>query len=641
MKKLKQQFGITSFLQYGGGKGVYNPTNTDFEERIFGFKLHRHFVDNRRYVQGGGDPGFNPDSKNILQVQRTPQGWHTDDYLQLLKDNGIESMWTLQGKFPWQDTIGKATKVMPIMEADYVNQGDPIVWQDLAKFAGQLAIRYASDTSEFLDQAIVYQNPSDFRSNEPKAGMGLLNIIQVLNEPNFNKSWSGATNTLTPEGTAAAYVAVYNEVRKYSNTMRLVSGPPIGIADDKEFLDRMLSHMQILFGGTIPSDVEISFHWYMREGNQSQSKSGNDTGASPEFVKAHELGQYVNDLCKQYGIAGWWCTETGWAASSTIDKSKNACPIQEGFTQLESQGILYKRLMLIWASLDKHIGTTFWHCRDDYDTGGYAKGGVCFNDSNWTPKPIRNRLYSFFEEFGDYSVTKYWIEGKKHYVQLENEGDVKYLGWTDKFNAEGLTTVPNLVDGSLLIIPEEKTPGIVQTTPTLPVIEPPIIEPPIGSTGQLKSLRLINSNTKEIITDLMLTDQVELTTNALTIDAVVEGVNVVKFELNGPINHTQVESVIPYTLFGDSSAVFTGRVFPEGKYTLKVNGLSGSEVLFIETFEFEFVKDNVVQPPVTPPITPPVIPPVEPPVSSIVKYDFSDVQEITIKLSDKTIVFKK
>jgi hypothetical protein len=584
MKKLKQQFGITSFLQYGGGKGVYNPTNTDFEERIFGFKLHRHFVDNRRYVQGGGDPGFNPDSKNILQVQRTPQGWHTDDYLQLLKDNGIESMWTLQGKFPWQDTIGKATKVMPIMEADYVNQGDPIVWQDLAKFAGQLAIRYASDTSEFLDQAIVYQNPSDFRNNTPKAGMGLLNIIQVLNEPNFNKSWSGATNTLTPEGTAAAYVAVYNEVRKYSNTMRLVSGPPIGIADDKEFLDRMLSHMQILFGGTIPSDVEISFHWYMREGNQSQSKSGNDTGASPEFVKAHELGQYVNDLCKQYGIAGWWCTETGWAASSTIDKSKNACPIQEGFTQLESQGILYKRLMLIWASLDKHIGTTFWHCRDDYDTGGYAKGGVCLNDSNWTPKPVRDICYDFLNKYSEYSVNKYYTldGGNSHYAELVNEdsGDIITLGWSDRTNYNNLTPDPKIVTNIVVPNPTGSTEPTSSTQyPDITSIK--LVDIFSGSELDLSETSFINTSILPTFSSIS------------TVVVQIENADSVEFKLSGSgfDNYVRTEKSAPYALFGDTSGKLNGNVL-YGSNILSVRPYNSSDIGEYKTYNIIFTTSS-------------------------------------------------
>jgi len=118
--RLSQQSGVTTYLNYGSGNELYDPRDTsNYVNRLLNIKLHRHFVDNRRYVAGGGTAASNSASANIFIPQRMPQGYFTDEYLQMLTDNGVETMWSLQGKFPFQDTIGSPTKVMPINEADY------------------------------------------------------------------------------------------------------------------------------------------------------------------------------------------------------------------------------------------------------------------------------------------------------------------------------------------------------------------------------------------------------------------------------------------------------------------------------------------------------------------------------------------
>jgi len=474
MIKLKQQSGVTTYLNYGSSNTLYNPVRPgNYVNRLLNIKLHRHFVDNRRYVAGGGPPGFNVDSINQFMPARMPQGFWTDEYLQLLKDAGVENIWSLQGKFPFQDTIGTPSKVMPINEADYPDQGNPGVWFELGKYAGQVAIRYADDSSAFIDSADVWQHDPNsitnlhpsYLSNTPKAGMGLVQIIQVLNEPNVNPDWIGATNSITAEGTAAAYYAVYTEVRKYSQTIKIVTGPPIGIKNDREFLRRMLDHLKVLFGGKVPSDVYISFHWYMRELNQNQGQGGTDTGASPEFVDAYELGLWVNDLCHEFDIAGWYCTETGWSSSPNIDTSKNAAPIQEGFTQLESHGVLMTRLVLMWSSLDKHMATTFWHCKDAYDSGAYFNGGLLYKDAESTRKPSLRIYEDFISSWGEYDVTGYYpnsLTNEYYATLLGPTGDFITLGWSDKDNSGELTPDPTIV--STVILPDPVPTGSLPPT---------------------------------------------------------------------------------------------------------------------------------------------------------------------------------
>ncbi|GAB4397781.1 MAG: hypothetical protein OHK0053_14970 [Microscillaceae bacterium] len=49
----------------------------------------------------------------------------------------------------------------------------------------------------------------------------------------------------------------------------------------------------------------------------------------------------------------------------------------------------------------------------------------------------------------------------------------------------------------------------------------------------------------------------------------------IKFELSGPINHSQTENAALYAIFGNNGDDFHGRVFPEGLYQLKVTPYTG------------------------------------------------------------------
>ncbi|WP_394748287.1 T9SS type A sorting domain-containing protein [Spongiimicrobium salis] len=51
----------------------------------------------------------------------------------------------------------------------------------------------------------------------------------------------------------------------------------------------------------------------------------------------------------------------------------------------------------------------------------------------------------------------------------------------------------------------------------------------------------------------------------------------VRLELEGPINHLQVENVRPYTLFGDFEEIFQSQTMPPGEYTIKVIPYSGKD----------------------------------------------------------------
>ena len=72
---IKKQLGVTSYLNYGGGRGLYQGEAKQpgaFEPRIFGIKVHWHFQTFARHHYGGGEVYmWQPYADNRLMVQRT------------------------------------------------------------------------------------------------------------------------------------------------------------------------------------------------------------------------------------------------------------------------------------------------------------------------------------------------------------------------------------------------------------------------------------------------------------------------------------------------------------------------------------------------------------------------------------------
>ncbi len=73
-----------------------------------------------------------------------------------------------------------------------------------------------------------------------------------------------------------------------------------------------------------------------------------------------------------------------------------------------------------------------------------------------------------------------------------------------------------------------------------------------------------------------------------------EGINSVRFRLNGPISETRTEGAMPFSLFGDIGDDIQGEMFPVGQYSLVVRG-GGSVLLNIS---FEVVEDLTLSRPV-------------------------------------------
>lgn len=368
--KLKDIFGITTYWVYGGGKGHYT---TEATEK---FKLHRAFVGNYVVTKGNLD----------LRVEPTWQNFKYDTYLKQLKDKGITTVWSTQGSFDWYGTQGKIGKVNPIKPGD-----DPLLqssWADFQELVRQITIRYADDTAHLLSEAKVFQGEPAYLSNTPKAGLGLVDYVTGTNEYTFLHGWSGAEYTLTPEMGAVQTKALIDGVRSVSKTMKIVC--PSDHTPNIDNQRRLLKHLKSLYeaeGKPMPTDFYLDFHWYIRNGSTDQS--GGTAGETAETAQAHLHAQAMDNLCDEYGLLGWLCTETGWST----DDSKQSAPILQGYDRLQSQGILMVRLALMWGASKHCKGISFWHCRDLYDLPPYAYGGI--NDKNWNAKPSRTICEEF------------------------------------------------------------------------------------------------------------------------------------------------------------------------------------------------------------------------------------------------------
>lgn len=524
--KLKDIFGITTYWVYGGGSGHYNTSATDK------FKLHRAFVGNDVVTQGNLD----------LRVEPTEQNFKYDTYLKQLVDLGISPIWCTQGKFDFQNTVGKTGKVMPINEED--NPLEQSSWTTIGELCRQVAIRYAADTAQHLDKAKVFQS-TDYKNNIPKAGLGLLDAIEIQNEWDFKQAWSGATRTITPEEYAVCFKVCYDAIRTVSSIKIIMGG---GISPYISTFDRFLGKLDQLYAAEnkpTPNDFYLCFHWYMRNGSQDQG--GGTAGETPETVNAYGFGQSLDTLCESRGLLGWYCTETGWAT----DTSKQSAPILEGFTREQSQGILMIRLALIWGACKYHKGISFWHCRDDYDLPPYAKGGI--NYKNWSAKPARTICEEFLAKYGDREVSYY--RNFEHFNEAIFDNNTEQIFvWTDKKN------YVDAVSGKTLT----PMPTMVDFTPTEPPTEPPqptmrnafitnIAQAPYGN-----PIKITEGTTFPIGSYAIYVDGEA----PVTLELFKDGVSFIA---------KRTENGKPLAVGGDDNGVLRLKDFPQGTYKLVMN----------------------------------------------------------------------
>lgn len=411
---LGEGLGITTYPVYGQG-GLMDTVEVPYLhdragdlDNLLDFPLWRAFTENEDFFDV---------ADSTFASQPNWAGRQIDRWLLRTKHHGIEVMWSMMGKLANQNATGTDLKIMPLADGD--DPTDPASWALYAEAVKQAVIRYGPDTDVYVSEdslpgyvrgespcassqrflidtatGLPYQtspcadgevwvhpairlrkNANDFFNNFDTAGLDIPIYFQIGNE--FNFLWHGGT-IITPRQYGVCFSVVYDSIRAYSDSARIVMGSSIGFSPAQigEVLDVMDSFYAAK-GQPTPSDFWLSPHWYMRQ-NSTQQGFNDDLGASPEFVDAYGFaGEPLDSICASRGLKGWFVSETGWNDDPFFEASaKQRAPLQEGFTLSESMGLLIFRLGLIWGSLDYHQGITVWHTADNYDGFPYALAGL-------------------------------------------------------------------------------------------------------------------------------------------------------------------------------------------------------------------------------------------------------------------------
>ncbi|MGF1528657.1 MAG: PKD domain-containing protein, partial [Candidatus Competibacterales bacterium] len=224
--------------------------------------------------------------------------------------------------------------------------------------------------------------------------------------------------------------------------------------------------------------------------------------------------------------------------------------------------------------------------------------------------------YAFDVPPGNYQVELllaeiYWNASGKRVFSATVEGesavtDLDLHAEVGKFATYDVTVLVEVVDGTLNIdfttaVNNAKLSAVVGRTGE--PVEPP---EPVEPTVELALIEATNGSTVAVVSDGATVDLVSagLEQFSLSLLDPQTGTDSVDYLLKGPIDHSQVENISPYTLFGDQGggASFTGRTALPGTYTLQVvefaGGNASGEVLRDATLSFTFVEEQVVnQPP--------------------------------------------
>ena len=410
-------------------------------------KFHyRVYMDNLEFCSPGSPVHFEPNIKN-----RKIDRWLADAH-----SKGIKVMWCAQGKLNNQNVAGTANKVMPI--EDGLDALDPNNWSDYAELCKQIAIRYSSDATG--DGANVFKHPSNnYFSSPDLVAAGTLGALQIGNEVNFLKEWHKGTRTITPEEYAACFFACYYAIRSVSQTLPIVAGSILDTSEQwlRRFLVKFESLCWNILSVRMPTDFCLSWHWYMRENDQSQG-SGADVGASPEYVEAWNLIGSIDSLVSEFGLLGHYCTETGWSDDPADRSIKQRAPMQEGYSLSESVGLLLIRFILIAGNFENFKGLCVWAPADGYDGWPYWFCGLHYKRTNpssnpwnvphpevgivddWLPKPSKDVIEQFRDEWLDWDVVHGSLKKDPPFsITLENKttGEIRSLQWVDGSVADG------------------------------------------------------------------------------------------------------------------------------------------------------------------------------------------------------------
>lgn len=488
----EQSFGINSWAGFGGGPGVIHPkaSRSNFEPKIYDIKRHRLFLTIFRFF-----------AEDQLAVQPTPQNWYLLTQLQQLKADSIAVSIAPEGKFPTQNTkygitdpkdrtrqiqkssidllrAGKANKVPPINEED--DPYKPESWQKVYRANRLLAIlltdlrAFSESQIEALQKELdaASWRPGTYQDNILTAGLDLMghgDAIEGWNE--LNSLWHGGTRFMDARAQATCDFMSYSGWRSIDTTVAWVQGGCIGRSEAYQltYWKQFISLCEV---SRIPMvNISAAFHWYVRSRAQNQDSQGNDYGISPEQGDVVGWCRFMDSLVrtlKPLGVKDFRWTETGYAAGEGyLDQSVQRTPVQEGLSQVESQGALIIRTQLICLTF-AHFGGIDWWCEQNgKDAGGYFNGGL--HTADWQERASLKMIREFIAQYGSVRWHTYFEENDIHSVTGNYpDGEPVTLYWTDgkRIGAVGPVPAP-----AKITVPEPPTPPLSESTITIHALE--------------------------------------------------------------------------------------------------------------------------------------------------------------------------
>jgi endoglucanase len=337
----------------------------------------------------------------------------------------------------------------------------------------QFVIRYGNNKSVPLDKVKQFVGGDPWAYQEIKIGLGLINKIQLGNEP--DRSWRGIYSEINPDGyltpfqLAAKLAECYNRVKAIDPAIEVILS---GLYNKKPgYIRGMLLWNKMFNGGRKFFDA-ISYHDYNSVDDLLLNPVFGE-GLSPE--KAGMKGR-AGMMLKNIQEFGWevkvYVTETGYSLSSVNPEKR--VPVIEGKTRFQTQGDLILRSLLELSRAGLAGATPY----ELYQNG--SNPGTFDTWMNWdltcgiidldkkTPLPAWNYMYQAKRLIGNYKYES-TLQNLPEIDQYDSAGVKRYVAWMPTSN--NLTGTYSLSGNAFKTYDVN---GISETKDVITVTETPI-----------------------------------------------------------------------------------------------------------------------------------------------------------------------
>lgn len=364
------------------------------------------------------------------------QGFPIKDQLTQLKNLGTDVIWCTQGGF-WNSTLytdtppsgparfgARINQLMPIMDRT-ANVNLPATYNKFARLCFNVARMYGnnpagglltSEVSTGSDTPSFYPTLLTGGPNNNGTGLNLIKYIEVQNEWNLSEVFGldGGEVKFNSQSFAVCFKAAYDAIKLGDPNMKVILG---AIYNDGNIQTQnaLITQLQSVFGGTIPSDVIFNFHIYMIDPLAGVEPI---TPKTPEniVIPANILNRSLTDtyirLINEWDKLGypWMVTEFGWDVNQGSDRRT---PILSGVTGTSTQqaeksmGILNVRLSILSMCAKRCVGTVFYWLNDDSPTTNtirFASMGVYLQSTGdylTGPPGAAKACLPYYNEFMD------------------------------------------------------------------------------------------------------------------------------------------------------------------------------------------------------------------------------------------------